>query len=110
MGKRVTISTLLGVVAGLVCMALTKFAAGVELTPVIIAGGMFNRTFMGFVIGTTGIKTNPWLRGALLGLLVSTGWAIQLGPKTLLPFLIAGTIYGLVIDGLVSKALHADVA
>lgn len=100
--KRVAIATVLGFICGIICMLLGKFVGGAVLTPIFIAGGLFNRTLMGFVIGATNLKMPAYVRGALWGLLISIGWAIQL-KANVIPFLVAGIIYGILIDVITTK-------
>lgn len=108
MAKRVAVSTVLGVVCGIICMILAKFAGGAELTAKFVASGMLNRTLMGFVIGSTAFSFNPALRGGMFGLLVSLPKAIPMESNAG-PFLVAGIIYGVLIDLLATKAFKANV-
>ena len=94
--KRISIASALGFVCGIICLLLSKYAAGNELTAKVILNGLFNRTLMGFLIATTASQWNPVARGALLGFLVSVAYAIPMA--TPIPPIVAGTIYGILID------------
>jgi hypothetical protein len=110
--KRIGIASLWGLVCGVICLLLGHFAGGTAWSAAFIASGLFNRTLMGFVIGGTGVKGNPFLRGAIYGILMSVGPALAAGfsPDKFIPYCVAGTIYGVLIDGLTSKAFKANVA
>ncbi len=107
--KRILIACALGFTFGIICLLLDRFAGTGRIS---IPSGLFNRTLMGFVIGTTGLKGNAWLRGGIYGLLMSVGPALAgaFAPPTLIPYCVAGTIYGVLIDGLTSKAFKAGIA
>jgi hypothetical protein len=109
--KRLLIASVLGFVCGIICLALGHFAGGAEVTLLWVLSGLFNRTLMGFVIGTTGVKGNPFLRGAIYGILMSVGPALAAGfpADKFIPYCVAGTVYGVLIDALTSKAFKADV-
>ena len=105
MKKRIVIASILGFVCGIICLLLSKYAAGNVLSKHIILNGLFNRTLMGFVIATSAITWKPAARGALLGFLVSVTFAI-LNP-TPIPPIVAGTIYGILIDVLTTNVFKA---
>jgi hypothetical protein len=109
MSKRLILALIFGFICGLICLALGHFAGGAELTPRFIAGGLFNRTLMGLVIGLIAWKYTPYVRGPLFGLIMSIGPAIGM-TQNQVPYLVAGMIYGFLIDVLTSKVFKADVA
>ena len=104
--KRITIASALGFVCGIICLLLSKYAAGTALTATVIVNGLFNRTLMGFLIATTTCPWTPAARGALLGFLVSVTFAIPMASPV--PPIVAGTIYGILIDVLTTKLFKAD--
>jgi len=108
MARRVMISTVLGLICGLISLILSKYAGDATLTLRFVVGGLLNKTLMGFVIGTTCIKGSSLFRGALWGFLISLTYAAQMGANVI-PFLAAGTFYGIVIDVLVSRIFKADI-
>ncbi len=111
MQKRIVIATVFGLVCGVICLMLGHFAAGTPWSPAFILAGLANRGMMGFVIGIAALRMSPFLRGPLLGRLMSLGPALAFWtPDKTVPYLVAGTIYGLLIDALTSKAFKADVA
>ena len=94
--KRITVASVLGFVCGIICLLLSRYAAGNELTAKVILNGLFNRTLMGFLVATTAIRWNPVARGALLGFLLSVAYTIPMASPV--PPIVAGTIYGILID------------
>ncbi len=111
MGKRVGLATLFGFICALICLALGHWAGKTPWSVPFIAAGIANRTVMGIVIGVCAWKASPFLRGPLFGLLMSLGPGIAFyTPDKTVPYLVAGTIYGLLIDVLTTKAFKADVA
>jgi hypothetical protein len=109
--KRIAIATVLGLVCGVICLCLGHYAGGSPWSVLFVASGLVNRGMMGFVIGATGVRGNAFLRGAIWGALMSIGPALAsgFGPDKFVPYMVAGTIYGLLIDALTSKAFKADV-
>lgn len=110
--KRIVPAVGLGFVCGIICLLLGHFAGGTPISVLFILSGLVNRTLMGFVIGTTGVKANPFVRGAIWGILMSLGPALAAGfpPDKFIPYCVAGTIYGLLIDSVTTKVFKADVA
>ena len=105
MGKRIFIASVLGFLCGIVCLLLSKFAAGTVMTGTVILNGLFNRTLMGFLIATAAVPRHAVARGALLGFLMSVAYAIPLANPV--PPIVAGIIYGIVIDVLTTKVFKA---
>jgi len=106
MGKRLAIATVLGFICGVICLLLTKFVAGTELTAKIVAGGLVNRTLIGFVIGSTSFRWKPVWRGAAYGFLISLTYIIAASANQA-TMLIAGTVYGILIDVIVTGVFKA---
>jgi len=110
-GKRIGLATVFGFCCGIICLMLGHFLGGTPWGPAFILAGLANRTMMGVVIGVCSLKMNPFLRGPLFGLLMSVGPGLALWqPDKTVPYLVAGTIYGLLIDALTTKAFKADVS
>ena len=103
--RRISIASALGFVCGIICLLLSKYAAGNELTARVILNGLFNRTLMGFLIATTGSRWKPLPRGALLGFLMSVAYAIPMAAPV--PPIVAGTIYGILIDVFTTSVFKA---
>lgn len=111
MQKRLMLATIFGFCCALICLMLGHFAGGTPWSPAFILSGLFNRTMMGVVLGVIAWKANPFMRGALFGFLLSCGPGLAFWtPDKTVPYLVAGTIYGIAIDALTSKAFKADVA
>ncbi len=60
---------------------------------------------MGFLIALIAVPRNTVARGALIGFLMSVAFAIPMASP--LPPIVAGTIYGIVIDVLTTKVFKA---
>ncbi len=68
--KRISIATVLGMVAGLCCITGGILVFGMTFTPLSFLFVMASRTLIGFVIGISSLRL-PWiLHGALLGLII----------------------------------------
>ena len=111
-GKRIGIASVFGLVCGFICLALGHFLGKAEVTLPWVLSGLVNRTVMGFAIGTSGVKGNVFVRGAIYGIVLSVGPALAsgFGADKIIPYCVAGTIYGVLIDALTSKVFKADVA
>ncbi len=110
MSKRLMLATLFGFICALICLMLGHYAGGTEWSLPFVLSGIANRTMMGVVIGVLGWKASPFLRGPLFGLLMSLGPGLAFWtPDKTGPYIVAGTIYGLLIDALTTKVFKADV-
>ncbi len=114
--KRFIIATLVGVVAGVVCVLLAS--SGGELTRKAMAGIFASRVLIGFVIGISGLKINWALHGIGMGLIVSIPGAFNamMAPnpdysKWMMFFmwLIAGAVYGFVAELVTSVIFKAKI-
>lgn len=100
--KRIVIATLLGVVAGLVCVSAGS-ALGLNLTPQSFGWALLNRTMLGFVIGISALRLHWAWHGCLMGVLVGSvfsysAWMLE-GTVWLAAGLLAGSIiFGLLIE------------
>ena len=104
--KRVILSTLLGVVAGIVCYLLSKNEMAIDQA--MMAGMVLNRTLIGFVIGISGWKKIPYLlHGMIIGLIVTSLMAVYAPFMGAIMLLIAGAVYGLLIELIITKLLKA---
>jgi len=104
-------STILGVVAGLLCIGGSVF-----LNPGISAMYLFHimylRIVLGFFIGILdNIKLiehkigNPIIRGAIIGAILSIP-LLMVPVPTNLNYLIAGIVFGILIDFIASKVIN----
>ena len=109
MKKRIIISVILGALLGIFCIIGIGFRLGFEGNSLFLFSAWFNRIIMGLLIGLatpliiTKGKSNSFIRGTLLGLLVSFGWYASTGFVDLLGFL-AGIAYGIIIDAVATWA------
>ena len=98
--KRVVVATIVGILCGLFC-ASGAYSLGLatELFPLLAI--VYNRALIGFAVGIADIwKTNPILRGAVIGILISLDMAIAGQGWILLAF---GAIYGILADVIATK-------
>ncbi|MCD6335857.1 MAG: hypothetical protein J7M27_11085 [Candidatus Latescibacteria bacterium] len=109
--KRVTITTILGVITGLLCY-LGGVHAGIEFTTGLMLATIFNRTFIGFVIGISAIRIHYLLHGILIGALgsITMGVAsIDQGLNGLMMITLFGMLWGLLIEGIATKGFKAEM-
>ncbi|MBD3230419.1 MAG: hypothetical protein GF329_19725 [Candidatus Lokiarchaeota archaeon] len=113
--KRLIISVILGVVFGILCAtgAFILFQENTEIPNLIIyvTGAFYNRVIMGFLIGFADrLKIykdkeniiNSIIRGAVLGIIVSVGFAF-FNVTLNVNFFIMGIIFGILNDIISTK-------
>ena len=106
--KRVIITTILGVITGLLCY-LGGVHAGVEFTTGIMLATIFNRTFIGFVIGVSAIRIHYLLHGILIGALGSITMGVAADLNSLVVITLFGMLWGLLIEGIATKGFKAEM-
>ena len=105
--RRVASTTLLGVVAGVLCWQGGD-SFGIAYTPALIAGTILNRTFVGFVIGISDIRWHYLAHGALIGTLGSLPMAMfSPDARAAIMLTVYGALWGLLIEIAATKALKA---
>jgi len=102
--KRLWVSLASGAVLGIICViGGTIRAGGFMGNEFYILGMWYNRVIIGLVIGLAGSlrlisgAANRYLRGALLGMLVSLAFFLSTGLRDPIAFF-AGIVYGLIIE------------
>jgi len=106
--KRVTVCTILGAIAGLICFLLAKNSAAVPamMGNKMMLGIILNRALIGFVIGISGWKKiNIYLHGAVIGLIVSLLMAVYADVRGAILILIAGAVWGILIEFIATNLL-----
>ena len=108
--NRIVIATILGVIAGAICM-LGGMSIGLTMTPVLGIWIFLNRTVLGFVIGSSGLRLHWALHGPLMGFIVGSIFsygAFLLGQGALLVAgtLVASLIFGFLIELLTTVVFH----
>lgn len=105
--KRILIGLLTGAILGVFCIIGVGARIGYE-NYIFLIGMWYNRVVMGLLIGladniqiTKGDK-NVLLRGALIGLIVSSAIFISTEFRDV-PSFFAGIVYGVIIDYVASK-------
>lgn len=97
--RRLTAATATGALLGVVCIVGALIRSGFDLAPAYLFAFWFNRVLIGLVIGLPkghGQQLPFWLRGAILGFLVSFAFYSASGYQDLIGFL-AGIVYGVII-------------
>jgi hypothetical protein len=112
---RIIAATILGAAAGIVCWQLGKSSGKVTFDTAMILGTVANRTLLGFIIGISGLRRlNYLLHGAIIGLIATipiSVYPLAGGDWTSFVWLeVAGAVYGLVIELIVTKLLKAPIA
>ena len=104
MKKRLTASVITGALLGIVCIIGVGIRmGGLAGEGLFVFAMWYNRVIMGLMIGLAGGwqliggSWNRYLRGALLGLLVSLAIFLSTGLRDL-PSFFAGIAYGLIIE------------
>lgn len=109
-GKRVFSSTILGVIAGILCYLMSKGSVS-PFPGWMVFTTIFNRTLIGFSIGTSGLRWSWMWHGLFWGLLISLLMAVPAwGAGSFRGFyliMIAGAVWGLLIELLTSKVFKA---
>ncbi|MDW7658552.1 MAG: hypothetical protein SCM11_15395 [Bacillota bacterium] len=98
--RRLIIAAVTGAVLGLFCIAGAWFRSGFNQEVLYLFAFWFNRLLMGIVIGLADAphkKPAPWIRGAVLGFLVSFAFYSAAGYQDLIG-LLAGVLYGVIIE------------
>lgn len=118
-GKRVFWSTILGIIAGILCYLLGRGSVDPYPTWMVITT-VLNRTLIGFCIGTSGLRWHWAGHGIFWGLLISLLIAIpalgknpatgESSPQGFALLLIAGVIWGFFIELFTSKVFKAPVS
>jgi len=109
MCKRTVISTILGAIAGILCILAGTYLGGVQHTFLTAFGALYNRVLIGFFIGIAAFKINYLIRGAIIGTILGVNWAVTLKPENYIGFMVFSLIYGLLIDFLTTKVFKAPV-
>ena len=98
---RITIATLFGLVAGVLC-ATMSFSFGIlTFSAVNLIWILLNRTVMGFVIGASGLKLHWAWNGIVMGLVVGSIFSYFLymhGMKLAWLTPIGNAVFGLMIE------------
>ena len=107
--KRLGISTILGVIAGLLCW-MGGAKAGVVFTGGIVAGTLLNRTFIGFVIGISALPWNYLFHGAIIGIFGSLPMAaFSPNMRGFVMLVLGGAFWGVLIEFITTKVLKAPM-
>jgi len=100
MKKRMIKALIGGSVLGLICVVGAYMRSGFTASPDFLFSLWYNRVIIGLVVGAPwaeAARSKAWLRGALLGLLVSFAFYSSTGFTEHISFA-AGMLYGLILD------------
>lgn len=106
--RRLIIASVTGAVLGLFCIAGAWYRSGFNQEALYLFAFWFNRLLMGIVIGLADVphkKLAPWIRGTVLGFLVSFAFYSAAGFQDLVG-LIAGVLYGIIIESVAGRYGH----
>lgn len=110
--RRITIATLFGVLAGVIC-ATGGFLGGIlEFTAANLVWVLLNRAVMGFAIGASGLRL-PWAwNGLVMGLVVGSVFSYSLylnRGDVMLPLIngLVNGLFGLMIEFFTSVVFKA---
>jgi hypothetical protein len=107
--KRLVSTTLLGVAAGVMCWQ-GGVSVGIVYTPALIAGTILNRSFIGFVIGLSGLRWPYFVHGPLIGVLGSLPMAVfATDTRAGVMITMYGALWGVLIELITTKALKAPM-
>ncbi len=100
--KRIATATMLGAVAGLLCVAI-GLSIGVKFTVLLFVWVVLNRTLIGFTIGISRLRlhwaVNGLLLGAVVGLLFSySGFLFGSKTSVVVAAWILSWVYGFLIE------------
>jgi hypothetical protein len=112
---RIIAATVLGAVAGVVCWQLGKTSGKITLDTPMILGIIANRTLLGFIIGISGLRRlNYLVHGVIIGLVATIPMSVYpLAGGDWVSFAlleVAGAVYGLLIELIVTRLLKAPMA
>lgn len=108
--KRVIISTVLGLVAGVLCYLGGKFLLKAEFTTVEFFMILFHRILLGFVIGISAIRIHWALHGILMGFIIGLPiYPLIFQEGSLIPYSLMGIVWGLVIEFFTSFVFKAKI-
>ncbi|MDR3751125.1 MAG: hypothetical protein P4K94_06520 [Terracidiphilus sp.] len=102
--KRILISVLFGLVAGVLCAAAGIHGGFLKFTAVNVVWVLLNRAVMGFAVGTSGLKLHWAWNGIVMGLAVGSIFSyflfmnMGLGTLPVVNLLIGNPIFGLMIE------------
>ncbi len=107
--KRLGLTTLLGVVAGILCWT-GGVKSGIVFTGGMAAGTILNRAYIGFVIGVSALPWNYLVHGAVIGILGSLPLAaFSPNVRGFVMLTLFGALWGLLIELIATKLLKAPM-
>ena len=102
--KRITVSVFTGAFLGIFCIIGVGTRIGFNSNIIYLMGMWYNRVIMGLLVGLAGEiiiiendRNNSILRGAIIGLVVTTGIFLSTSFRDI-PAFFAGIVYGIIID------------
>jgi len=97
--RRIKMSTVMGIVAGAICLYGIMTGIPGMLTWPILATIFYDRVILGFVVGIAyGLRMHQLIRGAVIGAVVSILIAIPSGITGGALLMGACVVYGIIID------------
>lgn len=106
MKKRLKAALIGGALLGLICVVGAFVRSGFAASPLDVFALWYNRVIIGLVVGApwpTVEKKQAWLRGGILGLLVSFAYYSSTGFTDPVSF-VAGIVYGVILEAWLARA------
>ena len=108
--KRINIGLVFGTILGLFCVLGVGTRIGFSGNLIYLIGMWYNRVIMGLMVGLAdqvtiiekNSRNNSIIRGAIIGLIVTTGILLSSSFKDI-PSFFAGIVYGVIIDYFISN-------
>jgi|GEM_PF-263868 len=115
--KRLVISVILGMIAGLACAYLSKpsltASMAAAMVPSVMCSIALNRTFIGFMIGISAWRMHWVLHGIAIGffgsLPIAAPWIGQSGLAGFFIMMVAGMVWGFLIELLTTIVFKAPM-
>ncbi len=105
--KRVVITTVCGIVFGLVCLGLATSDpnAAEPLSTGIKWSILISRIMLGFMLGISALRLSWWLHGIVIGIIASIPMAVPIIPDWTIAIstVVMGIIYGVLTELITSK-------
>ncbi len=110
--KRVLITTICGLIFGLICMYLASSDPSQPMSTVIKWSIVLSRTMMGFTIGISALRMTWGMHGIILGIICSLPMAVPILPNTRIAVatVVMGMIYGFLTELITTKLFKAKGA
>jgi hypothetical protein len=112
--KRLLLSIVGGIICATICAIGRKLLIPDITLSVLMVSAFGNRILIAFVIGISRLKVPYLLHGAMIGFIVtlsySSGMLFDNNSAGFIPYTVAGTIFGMLIELFTTKLCKAPVS